>query len=269
MQKTSNISIIIPSCKDPCLQRTIDDLRSKAEGIIEIIVVLDGKWDDVNNADIVLYNQKRIGMRSSINKGVEASHGEYIMKTDAHCMFGQGFDKLLLTDIQDNWIVMPRRYRLDIKNWKVTDDPPIDYDRLLIDRPDKMGGVRWPKRAEERKDTMIDETMIGQGSNYLMSRKHWDWLGGLQNEGYGSLMQETIETCLKTWLGGGKVMVNKLTWYAHRDRKFKRTMSVDSKETQRCYEYSRDLWLNDKWEGHIHNLKWLMDRFGLRYNPHI
>lgn len=263
------LSIIIPSCKDPCLQKTVDGLRANAEGRIEIIVVLDGTRAEVKNADIVLFNEKRIGMRSSINRGVQASHGEYIMKTDAHCMFGPGYDKKLLIDIQDDWVVVPRRYKLDIEKWEIEPGEPTDYDRLLIDRPDKIGGVFWTKRRIERADIMIDETMVMQGSCYLMSRKHWNWLGGLQDEGYGSLMQEAIEVALKTWLGGGKIMVNKLTWYAHRDRRFKRTMSVDSEETRRCYAYSKDFWLNNRWEQRIHDLEWLMKRFGLKYNPSI
>jgi len=262
------VSIIIPSCKDPYLQKTIDGLRQNAQGQIEIIVVLDGTRAEVKSADIVLFNEKRIGMRSSINRGVEASHGEYIMKTDAHCMFGQGYDVKLLTDIQDNWVVVPRRYKLDIDKWEIEPGEPTDYDRLLIDRPEKITGVYWTKRRIERANIMIDETMTMQGSCYLMSREHWDWLGGLQNEGYGSLMQEATEICLKTWLGGGKVMINKLIWYAHRDRRFKRTMHVDSKETEACYKYSQDFWLNNRWEGRIHDLEWLMKRFGLKYNPY-
>ena len=262
------VSIIIPSCKDPCLQRTVDDLRQKAEGKIEIVVVLDGTRTEVKNADIILFNEKRIGMRSSINRGVEASHGEYVMKTDAHCMFGQGYDVKLLTDIEDDWVVVPRRYKLDIDKWEIEPGEPTDYDRLLIDRPEKIAGVYWTKRRIERANVMVDETMVMQGSCYLMSRKHWDWLGGLQNEGYGSLMQEAIEIALKTWLGGGKVMVNKLTWYAHRDRRFRRTMSVDSEETRRCYEYSKDFWLNNRWDRRVHDLKWLMDRFGLKYKTY-
>jgi glycosyltransferase involved in cell wall biosynthesis len=257
------ISIIIPSAKDPCLQRTIDGLRDNAEGEIEIIVILDGYWDTITGADEVYFNKSRRGMRNSINRGVKCSHGKYIMKTDAHCKFGKGYDVKLLTDIQDNWVVVPRRYKLDIEKWERIDEPPTDYDRLLIDRADKIGGVNWSQRREQRKDIAVDETMLMQGSCYLMSRKHWDWLGDLDAKNYGSLMQEATEICLKTWLGGGKVMVNKLTWYAHKHRKFKRTIHVDSGETKRCYAYSKDYWLNNKWEGRIHDLCWLMKRFEL------
>ena len=38
------LSVIIPSRNNEYLQRTIDDLLEKAEGEIEIIVVLDGYW---------------------------------------------------------------------------------------------------------------------------------------------------------------------------------------------------------------------------------
>ena len=262
------VSIIIPSAKDKDLQRTVDDLRSKARGEIEIVVVLDGAWAEVQNADVILFNEKRIGMRGSINKGVAASHGEYIMKIDSHCMFGEGYDLKLLTGMQDNWVVIPRRYKLDTDKWEIMDEPPIDYEKLFIDRPDKIGGVYWTGRRIQRADVMIDETMAFQGSCWLMSRKHWDWLGGLQEEGYGTFTQEPIEIALKTWLGGGQVMVNKLTWYAHKHRKFGRTVSpCPSKETEMGNLYSKDFWLNNRWDKRIHDLKWLFDRFGLKYNP--
>lgn len=254
------ISIIIPSAKDPCLQKTIDDLRTKAEDEIEIIVVLDGKWDEIENADAVLFNEKRMGMRASINRGAEASRGEYVMKIDSHCMLDKGFDVKLLTHIQDDWVVIPRRYRLDIETWKITDDAPVDYERIMI-LADKLHGVVSKGRTEIRRNIMIDEDMVFQGSCWLMSRKHWKWLGGLQEEGYGTFTQEPIEIALKTWLGGGKVMINKNTWYAHKHRKFKRTVGIDSEEVRRGNAYSRDFWINNRWPDRIHDYDWLVKKF--------
>ena len=239
------LSIIIPSVNDPYLQNTLDDIKQHAKSDYEIIVV----------------NGREIGMRSAINKGITQSKGEYIMKTDEHCMFGEEFDIKLLSKIEDNWIVVPRRYNLDVKKWAIFDEPPVDYDRLVIDKPEKIGGVRWRQRAKERKNVLIDETMIFQGSFYLMSRKHWDRLSGLQTEGYGEFTQEAVELALKTWLGGGKVMVNKTTWYAHKHRKFKRVISPYG--VNEGNKYSQDYWLNNRWENRIHDLDWLMRRFGL------
>jgi len=257
------LSIIIPSAKDPHLQRTIDDIVKNARGEYEIISVLDGTWDEVKNAKVI-FNEKRIGMRDSINKGVETSTGDYLMKCDAHCRFDEGFDIKILSDIiEDNWVVVPRRYTLNPDTWELTDDPPVDYERLVINQPDKIGGTKWRSRARERGKILIDENMVFQGSCWFMSRKHWDWLGGLQTEGYGTFTQEPIEIALKTWLGGGRVMTNKKTWYAHKHRKFGRTVGQSGTEIKNGNLYSKDFWLNNRWGKRIHDLDWLMKRFGV------
>ncbi len=239
------ISIIIPSFNDPDLEKTIADLKQKAEGAIEIVAIKDKP------------------MRTAINEGVAQSKGEWIMKCDAHCVFGQGYDRILLEDIENNWIVIPRRYKFDTKKWEVMDEPPIDYMKLFVSS-EKIGGVEW--KRPEREDILIDETMVFQGSCWLMSRKHWDWLGGLQLEGYGTFTQEPIELALKTWLGGGKVMVNKKTWYAHKHRKFGRTTAglTSSQEVKDGNAYSKDFWVNNRWDKRIHDLDWLPKRFGTR-----
>jgi len=262
------LSIVIPSFKDPLLQRTVDEILEKAEGEIEIIVVLDGYTPEKplkeNPRVRVLKFEENQGMRAAINFGLSASQGEYVMKTDEHCSFDKGFDIKLLSNIEDNWIVVPRRYRLDTEKWEIMEDP-IDYERLLTDRPDKIGGVQWGKRALERKDILLDETMVFQGSCWVMSRKHWNFLGGLQQEGYGKFAQEAIEIALKTWLSGGKVMVNKNTWYAHKHRKFGRPYRTNSPEIDAGNKYSMNFWLNNRWEQRTHDLEWLMKRFGLRF----
>jgi len=268
------LSVIIPSYKDPLLQKTIESLLENAEGEIEIVAVLDGylptKPIKEDSRVKVVYLQKNTGMRNAINLGVKNSRGEYIMKSDEHCKFEEGFDIKLLSNIENNWIVVPRRYKLDTDNWIVYNEPPIDYEKLIINRSDRICGTPWSSRALERKAILLDETMVFQGSCYVMSREHWDWLGGLQEEGYGKFSQESNEICLKTWLGGGKVMVNKTTWYAHKHRKHGRTYKFSpSKEIAPGNAYSRDFWLNNRWEKRVHDLKWLFDRFKLKYNPSI
>ena len=136
------LSIIIPSRNSDYLQKTIDDLLLKAEGEVEIIVVLDGYWPNPilnNNSKVQVVHHGTIhnsrGMRESINQGVALSKGEYIMKIDEHCMVGQGYDKILAADCEENWVVIPRRKRLDADNWKLIEDgrPPVDY--MKIDYP--------------------------------------------------------------------------------------------------------------------------------------
>lgn len=243
------VSIIIPSRKDPDLQKTVDDIKKNARGEIEIIVVND--------------DQGKLGLRQAVNKGVSESHGEYILKTDAHCKFDEGFDIKLLP-IEDNWVVSPVRYKLDVETWEIMPEPPIVYERIVIDRPDKLGGVEWRSRKRGRESIMVDENMVFQGSCWMMSRTHWNRLGGLSEVGYGTFTQEPLEIALKTWLGGGKVMVNKNTWYAHKHRKFGRTYSaLGNDEVKNGNAYSRDYWLNNRWEERKYDFDWLMKRFGL------
>jgi len=256
------LSIIIPSRKDKYLQKTIDDIRKNAKGDIEIIAILDGYQDRISGATVIHNGNKR-GLRDAVNSAVAISHGEYLLKCDAHCMFDEGFDIKLLADIEDNWVVIPRRYKLDTDKWVICEDDkePIDYEKLILNDPDRIYGQQWPNRAKKQKDVLIDENMVFQGSCWVMSRKHWDWLDGLSEEGYGTFIQEPIEIALKTWLGGGKVMVNKKTWYAHQHRKFGRTHQVNEAEVKAGNDYSRDFWLNNRWDKRVHDLDWLIKRF--------
>lgn len=265
------LSVIIPSYKDPLLHKTIDSLLDNSElgSEMEIIPVLDG-YTPTNPIKSdprvkVLNLEQNRGMRNAINSGVNASKGEYLMKCDEHCMFDKGFDVKLLADIEDNWVVIPRRYKLDTDRWIICEDDkePVDYDKLVTDNPDKIGGMVWKRRTKERKDILLDETMVFQGSCWVMSRKHWNFLGGLQEKGYGTFAQEALEIALKTWLGGGRVIVNKKTWYAHKHRKFGRISPVASVEIKAGNAYSMDFWLNNRWDKRIHDLDWLMKRFNL------
>ena len=93
------LSIVIPSYKDPLLHKTIDSLLENAEGEIEIIPVLDGYWParPIKNDERVrvLHLGKNRGMRGAINAGIAISRGEHLMRTDEHCAFGKGYDRIL------------------------------------------------------------------------------------------------------------------------------------------------------------------------------
>ena len=245
------LSVIIPSYKDPLLHKTIDSLLENSElgDELEIIPILDGYLPvmPIKNDPKVkpLYLEKTRGMREAINAGVAASKGEFIMRTDEHCMFGKGYDRILTTDFEDNWIVTPRRYLLDVEKWEIMKEfPPIDYGKLVIQQPQmKFTANVWMCRAKERKHIMIDETMGMQGSCWIMKRSWWNKvIKELQSEGYGTHYQDSMEMVFKTWQAGGKLMVNKNTWHAHKHRKFKRTHSYPRSKAEACFAYSLSIW---------------------------
>jgi glycosyltransferase involved in cell wall biosynthesis len=177
---------------------------------------------------------KNSGMRESINTGVRASTGEYLMRADEHCMFSPGFDEIILKDIEDDWIVTPRRFFLDVDQWEVMDIPPVDYEKLKPqdcgDGVTKWMGQPWKKRAKERKDVMIDETCGMQGSCWFMKRSWWeDVIKELNTERYGTMLGDSHEMQFKTWKAGGKLMVNKGAWFAHKHVSFPRTHHLSKK----------------------------------------
>lgn len=255
MLKTSNgnmkkLSVIIPSYHEPLLQKMIDSLFENSElgNELEIVVVLDGYWPDPPLKDDprirILHLGKNRGMRDAINAGVAISIGDYIMRSDGHCLFGKGFDRILLERFEDNWIVTPRRYFLDTEKWEVMDIPPIDYEKLAIMQSrGKFTGYDWKSRTTRRRHEMVDETMAMQGSCWIMKRTWWDKvIGELQTEGYGPHYQDSMEMTFKTWQAGGKLMVNKNTWFAHKHRKFKRTHNVAGADADVGFKYAMDLW---------------------------
>lgn len=245
------LSVVIPSYKDPLLHNTIDSLLENAEGEIEIIAVLDGYWPETplpadERVKVIHLGQNR-GMRRAINAGVAVARGEYIMRTDEHCSFGKGYDVILTKDCQPNWIVTPRRYFLDPVKWEIMDIPPIDYMKLKIvnagDGIRKFSGVDAPGDDNQ----LIQESMAMQGSCWVMPKSLWDnVIGELQNEGYGPHYQDSHEMVFKVWQAGGKLMVNKNTWHAHKHRDFPRTHNNGTPENpsnnEACWAYSLSVW---------------------------
>jgi glycosyltransferase involved in cell wall biosynthesis len=251
------LSIVIPSYKDPFLWKTINDLLEKTEGQIEIIAVFDGYWPEagaIKQDPRVRYVHlgKNRGMRGAINAGVSVARGEFIMRADEHCMFAKGFDKAITDVCQLNWIMTAVRYFLDPVKWERMDIPPFIYEKLKIrggedGSDEKFEGQRWPGRDERNKDIMVDETMAMQGSFWIMPRKWWnEVIGELQTEGYGPHFQDSHEMVFKTWKAGGKLMVNKNTWFAHKHKDFSRTHQEGTKENpgvaDQSYAYCLKLW---------------------------
>lgn len=274
------ISVLIPARNEIFLHKTIKDLLAKARGEIEVIAVLDGYWPPTNELIddprvVYLHFGQSGGMRNGINSAAAIAKGEYLMKSDAHCMFDEGFDLKLKEHIpeyvnddgDDNWIVIPRRLRLDAENWTLqeTEKPPVDYEFLSSPADAGIKGNKWNQRTVERMDILIDETMSFQGSCWFMTKNHYiNRLGGMNSEGYGDFVREAQEIGLKTFLSGGRVYTNKHTWYAHlhKGKTYGRMYFLNSRILDAGNKYCDSYWFGNKWEGAKYDLAWLIERFG-------
>lgn len=267
------VSILIPSRNEKYLAKTVEDIYLKATGEIEVIVVYDGPpyehLPDFKNLTRLMLKQQ--GTKPLLNIAAKIARGKYLMKCDAHCIFGEGFDEILQETMEDNWVVMPRFRVLNAERWTLQDNKFYDYFRLPCPFTDKKmfrfkAGGHWVDRTQERLSIPIDENMKLHGSLWFMTKDHYlNNIGGLSSDGSGTWSGEDIEISLKTWLGpwDGKLMVNKKTWYAHMHKGGQRPRGwrVTQQEIDRSYLWTANYWMSNSWEGRAHDIDWLIDRF--------
>jgi hypothetical protein len=253
----SLLTVVIPSADPRFLPQTVDDLFAKAAGPIEVIVSADGYDPQLPpRPGLTVLVHARLGMRGALNAARPHVRGDYVAKSDEHCLFGPGFDEVLKADYQPGCLLIPRRYSLDAENWRIENNPkgPRDYHFLtscvwsIRERHDySLNGYEWPARTRERLVGYdVDETMSWQGSFYFADRAHWEWLGPMQEEGYGSFASEPQEIGLKTQLAGGKLLVTKHTYYAHlhKGKKYGRGYRPNRTEIAVGHEYSAWYWMS-------------------------
>lgn len=256
----SKVSIIIPACgeKEENLTRTIDSIYENATGEIEILIGFNGPPyiipRNIDGRYIGMLFPRNVGIKTNINALAAMATGKYIYKSDAHCSFGKGFDEILQKDMQDDWIVTPRFYVLDGKTWKWQDERFYDYFYLSCPFTDPKGfrfkaGGHWPERTKERllSPITIDETPQFHGSGWFMAKDRFFELGGFPIQDPYGHAQEPLWLGLKNWLMGGKVMVNKNTWYAHLHQDSKdRGYAEDRVHTEKTYNQVAHYWVREE-----------------------
>ena len=265
-----SVSCLIPSRNEQFLGKTIQDLLTNSRGEIEIIAFLDGGGVEPVQDPRVRYvqNVPAIGQRASLNKGVEMAKGDHIMKIDAHTMWGEGFDVILEKDCEYNWISIPRRYSLDPIAWKRKDKRPVDYQYIQcpLEGDNALSGVVWDDKAYERKDIMIDDLATFQGSTWFMHKDYFHDLDLLDEEHYGSFRKDPQEMSFKCWTSGGRVVVNKNTWYAHlhKGKQFGRGYSLAKTDWDKGDEFVKQ-WLTDSaWnEKQTKPFRWMIEKFNM------
>lgn len=269
--------------------RTIDDVLANSKGDTKVIAILDGYWPDPPLPDnprvTIIHHTDPVGQRAAFNEGARLSKAKYIMKLDAHCSVAKGFDVQLMSDIKRrNWTLVPAMWNLHAFDWECAGCKKKYYQ---ADRPDKCCGefkkvMVWKPR--ERRITTswcfdsklrfqywrsrktkgkIFETMSCIGACWFIHREQHDNLEGL-DENTGSWGQVGTEIACKSWLSGGKLLTDTNTWFAHMFRtngNFSFPYKISGNDQKRARQYSRDLWLNNKWPKQKHKLEWLVERF--------
>jgi glycosyltransferase involved in cell wall biosynthesis len=285
------------------LTRTIEDILSNIEADTEVIAVLDGQWSEPpipqHERVKVIYVPEAIGQRAATNLACKVAEGKYVMKIDAHCAFDKGFDRKMIEAFKetgDDVTMVPIMRNLHAYDWKcyscgkkwyqanrpevcdvcqsnrikikmvwVGKESPQSTSYCFDSTPHFQYFNQYKSRPEyaKGKEQGLTESMSVQGSCFMLSRdKYWEL--DICDEKLGNWGSQGIEVACKTWLSGGRVLINHKTWYAH----LFRTNAVlhfpwptSGSEQQKTRDKVKDLLWNNKWPQAIHPVSWLVERF--------
>lgn len=296
-----DLSILIPARNEEWLEHTIKDVFKHSRADTEVIVALDGEWPRTPLFDHerlrVTHSKAVIGQRAAVNLAAQMSRAKYVMKLDAHCSLAEGFDRVLIDSAKElgpTVTQIPQMRNLQAFwrfckacNNRVYQGPlnavceacksTAGFRKEIVWEPRR--GTRtecwrfdhtlhfqyWndgSKRPEFKGD--ISDVMTSVGACFFMERERFIALGGL-DERHGSWGNFGIEIACKSWLSGGRHVVNKKTYFCHlfrtqgADFGFPYPMSNAAQDKARTH--SRDLWLNNKWQGQVRPLSWLIEKF--------
>lgn len=293
-----DLSVLIPAKNEEWLGLTVADLLKNIRGATQVIVVLDGfeiPVPEIPTAPnvLILKNETSVGQRAATNQAARESSAKYVMKVDAHCAFDEGFDVKLLSKMQDNWTMVPVMRNLHVFNWICKNgheryqspsgachECGEETTKRLIWNPksnpssttycfDQEPHFQYFNAFKSRdhyknalKNEQLTETMSIQGSCFLMTREKY-WSLKICDERFGSWGSQGIEVACKTWLSGGRVVVNHLTWYAHLFRTQGKDFGFpyENKTGPEAKRLVREKFFDNKWEGQIYPLSWLLERF--------
>jgi hypothetical protein len=293
----AELSVLIPARNEIFLKQTILDILANIEGDTEIIAILDGAWPAEPIPDhprlTLVHHSNSIGQRAATNEAARISQAKYVMKCDGHCSFDRGFDVKLIADCEPDWTVIPRMYNLHAFDWQCkmcgdrTYQGPLpakcgqcddvrEFERVMVWKPrlrrrtdftrfdNNLHFQYWNsygKRPQAQAD--IADVMCNLGACWFMRRDRYWELGGM-DEAHGSWGQMGVEISCKSWLSGGRQVVNKKTWFGHMFRTqpgFRHPYPISDSQVELARERSKHLWLGGSWPGQKRPLSWLIDHF--------
>lgn len=290
-----DLSVVIPARNEEFLRETVADLIKNKRGNTEIIVGLDGAWANpplTQHPDVhIIYYPGSIGQRAMTNQCVRLAQGKYIMKVDAHCSFDEGFDTKMLEAFKetgDNVAMVPVMRNLHVYDWKCYkcgmrtyqdkgDICPVDGNKMrkkMLWQPrrgtwstsycfDPEPHFQYFSAYKEKQIGDIVETMSLQGSCFMVSREKY-WELNLCDEEFGSWGSQGLEISMKFWLTGGRVLVNRRSWYAHCFRTkavFGFPYQLSGRQVEHAKSLARDMLYNNTIPGQIYPSAWLINRF--------
>lgn len=116
---------------------------------------------------------------------------------------------------------------------------------------------------KDRQEGDLVESMSLQGSCFMSERSRY-WKLDLCDQSWGSWGNQGTEVACKSWLSGGRVIINKRCTQAHLFRTqpgFSFPYQQSGRGQQNARDICNDIFKNNKWEHQTLPLSWLVDKF--------
>jgi hypothetical protein len=243
---------------------------------------------------------KAIGQRAATNLGIKIARTTYAMKLDAHCSMAPGFDVELMKTAEElgpDVVQIPGQYNLHVFNrvcpvcrykadmgptWvecpnqKCKSTEPMVREIVWQRRPNKSKYTTswmfdrtlhfhyWGQWGDAHAKEEVHDVMSCLGACWFVNRE-WYWTVDGLDESHGSWGQMGTEIACKAWLSGGRMVVNKRTWFAHMFRTqggdFGFPYPLSGNQVSTARKRSKELWLKATWPKATRSLSWLLHKF--------
>tara|TARA_R100000808_G_C2153005_1_gene162826 strand:- start:4401 stop:5573 length:1173 start_codon:yes stop_codon:yes gene_type:complete len=211
------VSVLIPARNEQYLERTIQSLFETAIGPIDVWVFLDA-WDDhlevqervlaMDNDRVhcVVNDAEPKGIRHGSNVLADLAQGVYLFRVDGHCNFSPGWDVPLKNAADPGTVVVPAMRILDVETWTAERGGGNFY---YINRD-----YRYKVLPDAKTSADVVEIMAFIGAAWFCRRETWMNYGGYDEQFY-HWGESGVEWSLKTWLNGGRLVLDRRAWFGH------------------------------------------------------
>jgi hypothetical protein len=295
------LSVVIVGRKEQFFDRTVADAVAHIRGDTEVIGICDEGWPEPAVADDpkvhLVCHPTSIGQRAAVNEGVRISRAKYVMKADAHCSFDEGFDVKATAPYEDGRLdqrttSVLRMYNLHAFDWLCKGCGKRIYQGKKPEKcetcqsVDVVQDIIWKPRLTKQTDFArfdsdlhfqyfgeykarpaaqgdFADLMCCVGACWMLPKSFYEEFGGM-DEAHGSWGQMGVELACKSWLSGGRQVVNKTTWFSHMFRTqpgFGFPYPISGNQVENARKHSRKLWMGNTWPQQVRPLSWLIQKF--------
>lgn len=216
------LSIIITALNEQEeLIPTLESIKATSKDACEVIVIDDCSTIPVvaEGSNIkVVRNDVRVGVGPSRHKGAEIASGDYILLTDAHMRFDDGWYEAAMERIvgRTTTVHCGACLGLDEQCMDVKKPKGVYTGATLLFHNPQTNEIFEGKWIGDRKDEDDYEIACLMGASYFFPKEFFFHIGGLKSLKMWGSDEPYIST--KTWLAGGDIRMMKSCRIGHKFR---------------------------------------------------